>query len=70
MADRINEHKLSRYVYLRDGAIVVETMLKKLMGDETRRLVSCCEDNIFDTEDGECINYRAALKDFYEAENG
>jgi len=62
----INVDSLSDYVYLQDGVIKYESVIKKVVPPQSLELLlSCCEDNIYD-EDGEQINYHDAWDDFVQ----
>lgn len=72
LIESLNEDSLSKYIYLQDGAIVVDSRLEKIVSPNSLKiLISCCEDNIkeyadpYDYEE-ERIKYYNAWDDFVQ----
>ena len=62
------EDEPSRYIWMRDGKIVYDSIFKKEFEGNLNLLLSCIEDNIY--EDDCNINYHQAVMDYKVSQMG
>jgi len=61
-AEDIEDH-----VWILGSIIRYDRQAKQILGGDLRLFLSCVEDNIIDSADGESIDYKQTVMDFNEA---